>query len=69
MTLNLCLGTVQFGINYGITNKIGKVSNKNVNSILESAFKNGIKFIDTAQAYGNSEEILGKSIKSKFKFI
>ena len=48
-------GTVQFGINYGINNSTGVPDDKQVTSILDYAFKNGINTIDTAIAYGNSE--------------
>ena len=37
MEPKLCLGTVQFGMSYGITNKTGKVSNKEVQNILNVA--------------------------------
>jgi len=46
----LALGTAQFGLDYGITNKRGK---------LHYAEESGVTTIDTAAAYGNSEETLG----------
>jgi aryl-alcohol dehydrogenase-like predicted oxidoreductase len=55
----LALGTVQFGLNYGIANKIGKPSQVSINEILNFTKHNGINTLDTAQAYGNSEIILG----------
>ena len=69
--MNLILGTAQFGLNYGVTNEEGKVSAIEVNNILEYAKGNGINMIDTAAAYGDSEEVLGKLCKSKksLKFI
>ena len=54
------MGTVQFGINYGITNKVGKVNKKEVRNILQLAVESGIELLDTAQAYGSSETILGE---------
>ena len=60
MTANLCLGTVQFGTNYGVTNKFGKVTPNAVENILSKAVEGGISFLDTAQGYGDAEEILGK---------
>ncbi len=62
----LCLGTVTFGLNYGINNKAGQPSNDLVFEILDLAYKHNIKFLDTASAYGNSEEILG-AYQSKYK--
>ena len=55
----LCLGTVQFGLPYGITNQTGQVPEKEVRSILALAASSGISLLDTAQAYGNAESVLG----------
>ena len=58
----LALGTVQFGLDYGISNKTGQVEAKDVKSILEHARRQGLKTLDTAAAYGTSEEVLGDTI-------
>ena len=55
----LCLGTVQFGLPYGITNETGQVSEHEVRRILELAVVSGISLFDTAQAYGVAEKVLG----------
>ena len=55
----LGLGTVQFGIDYGVTNKNGVPSDATVVKILSDALKNKIGIIDTAPAYGNAEWRLG----------
>ena len=55
----LCLGTVQFGLAYGVTNKSGQVPEDEVRKILDLASSSGICLLDTAQAYGISEEVLG----------
>lgn len=55
----LALGTVQFGLPYGVANKQGQVSKLEVQSILSLAKDKGIKTLDTAIAYGESEEVLG----------
>jgi len=60
----LILGTVQFGLNYGIHNTSGKPSEEEVLIILEYAATHGIKILDTADAYGNATEILGSYLKS-----
>ncbi|TGM82638.1 aldo/keto reductase [Leptospira levettii] len=67
MLQQLTLGTVQFGLNYGVSNSVGKVSPKEVESILDFAYDNGITELDTAVAYGDSEIILGKLINGRFK--
>lgn len=59
----LMLGTVQFGQAYGIANKTGRPSFKNVLGILECALANGVNCLDTAHAYGDSEEVLGKAMQ------
>lgn len=59
MNDRLILGTVQFGVDYGINNKEGKVTEQEVNSILHLAAKSGIKILDTAYFYGNAMERIG----------
>lgn len=58
--MKLALGTVQFGIDYGVSNKNGKVSLETVGEILDFARGQGIDTLDTASLYGTSEEVLGK---------
>lgn len=60
----LVLGTVQFGLNYGINNQTGQVTDDEINSILFLANQAGIEFLDTSHAYGESENALGKSFLS-----
>ncbi len=57
----LVLGTVQFGLQYGV-NSAGRPSEDTVKGILAEATKGGITTLDTSSAYGNSEEILGECI-------
>lgn len=60
--MKLGIGSAQFGMTYGALNKSGQPSFNEVRSILESAAESGVHLIDTAPAYGNSEEILGHCI-------
>ena len=60
----LAIGTVQFGMNYGISNQNGQVSEDEITVILDLARKNGIKTLDTAKTYGTSEEALGSYLKN-----
>lgn len=64
----LALGTAQFGLDYGITNQSGQVPEQEVSLILEEAAAAGIRYLDTAQAYGNAETILGKTLSKKHSF-
>ncbi len=57
----ICLGTVQFGMDYGITNDSGQISKDEAKLIFAKAYSNNIEFIDTAQSYGNSEKIIGET--------
>lgn len=71
-TAKLILGTVQFGMNYGINNTNGQVTPQEVNCILNEAGKAGVRLIDTAYGYGNSEDVLGDSPAlhtNKFKIV
>lgn len=61
----LCLGTVQFGMKYGINNTLGQPAKKDVFEILETAVENGIQVFDTACAYGCAEVILGEYFQDK----
>ena len=73
MNSKLILGTVQFGLKYGINNTIGKPSNDEVLSLLKVAYNSGIRILDTAEAYGNAHQLIGNyhNIRdnSKFKII
>ena len=71
---SLMLGTVQFGMDYGVANTQGKPSYETVKQILHEAFAGGINALDTAPEYGCSEEIIGRALKElglteKFKVV
>ena len=59
----LCIGTAQFGQNYGITNKESAIDEERAIKILDLANKKNINHVDTAQCYGRSQEIVGKAKK------
>lgn len=68
----LILGTVQFGVKYGINNEKGKPSFKKVKDILDFAYLKGIRLLDTAEAYGDSQKRIGQYHKinpNKFNII
>ena len=56
----MSLGTVQLGMNYGISNTVGKPDESESFAMLSAALENGITSIDTARAYGDSEDVLGR---------
>ena len=57
--MKLALGTVQFGLDYGVANRSGRVADAVAGAILRLARSNGIDTLDTAIAYGKSEAVLG----------
>ena len=59
MTPRLALGTVQFGLRYGVANQAGRVTSIEAAAILKRARAAGVDMLDTAVAYGDSEAALG----------
>ncbi len=68
MTCRIGLGTAQFGLNYGVTNATGQVTFDEAGRILGKARELGVRALDTASAYGGSEEVLGKLLRSSDEF-
>lgn len=69
LTSKIGLGSVQFGIPYGVSNVEGQTTKEEVSKILSLANKKEIKLIDTAAAYGNAEEVLGGFDLSSFEVV
>lgn len=65
----LVLGTVQFGLPYGIANLAGQVSRPEAKAMLQLASTNGIDTLDTAIGYGESETCLGEIGIQGFKLV
>ena len=65
----IALGTVQFGIDYGINSENGQVQPEEVRSILNYAHSQNIDLLDTAPVYGNSEKVLGVANVQNFKVV
>jgi uncharacterized protein len=59
MKNKIILGTVQFGLDYGINNTAGKPTEQKVFELLDYALHKDIKKLDTADAYGSATELLG----------
>ena len=59
----MILGTVQLGCDYGIKNHFGQPSREEALSILDAAFRGGIRTLDTAAGYGESERIISEYVK------
>jgi len=63
-TARLVLGTAQLGADYGIANSTGQPDQHEANAILQTAWNAGMRTLDTAQAYGNSEIVIGHFLKA-----
>jgi len=59
----MMLGTVQFGLPYGVANQTGQPSYDEVVRIVAAAYEGGVNCFDTAAAYGTSEEVLGNALR------
>ncbi len=62
MLARLGLGTVQFGMHYGVSNRIGPPSETEIAVILDRAVVSGVGYLDTAYAYPNSEVLIGRHL-------
>lgn len=58
----LMIGSAQFGMDYGMANKSGQPSYEAIRDILACAYEGGVNCVDTAAAYGSSEEVLGRAL-------
>ena len=68
MRIQISLGTAQFGLAYGITNGAGQVTQSEVRALLDKSASAGLSFLDTAQAYGDAETVLGRTLKPDHGF-
>lgn len=64
----LGLGTVQFGLDYGVSNDYGKCDRQEVGRILGEAERLGIRVLDTAPSYGDAEEAIGRFVQNNDSF-
>jgi len=63
VTDTLTLGTAQLGQPYGIANRTGQPDETTAGAVLDLAWRLGVRYIDTAQAYGESEAIIGRFLQ------
>ncbi|MBT3374769.1 MAG: aldo/keto reductase [Lentisphaerae bacterium] len=59
----LALGTVQWGMPYGVANTSGPPSPSEIDRILRQAEESGVTLLDTAHDYGDSEAVIGRALK------
>lgn len=56
----LILGGAQLSMDYGIANSSGKAGVREREALIKTAIMNGVSYLDTARAYGDSEETIGR---------
>lgn len=66
--MKLGLGTVQFGMAYGVANRAGRTPKAEAKRIMERAGDAGISLIDTAPAYVDAETVLGDVMPPRHEF-
>ncbi|MEM9175856.1 MAG: aldo/keto reductase [Myxococcota bacterium] len=59
----LALGSAQWGMPYGIANRQGKPEDAALDAMLARARAAGVRAIDTARAYGDSEARIGRALR------
>ncbi len=59
---DLVLGTAQLGMRYGVANEAGQPSVDVARDLVRTAIVNGVSYLDTARAYGSSEDVLGVAL-------
>ncbi len=64
----LALGTVQWGMAYGIANRTGRATDQDVARMLELARAAGVDTLDTAQAYGDAEAVVGRALSREHRW-
>lgn len=67
--MKLGLGSVQFGLAYGVSNPRGRTSAEEVGAILALARASGVRVLDTAAAYGDAESVLGGAGSASFDVV
>jgi aryl-alcohol dehydrogenase-like predicted oxidoreductase len=68
LTAKIGLGTVQWGMAYGIANRAGPPDAAEVGRLLGIAARAGIALLDTAHAYGEAEAVIGRAVAADAPF-
>lgn len=59
----LVLGTAQLGMAYGVANTLGKPDARIAFEILRTSYESGARTLDTAQQYGDAEDLIGTYLR------
>ena len=63
MSVELVFGTAQLGLPYGVANRTGQPSFAAAEALLADAARAGVRWVDTARAYGTSEALIGRAMQ------
>ena len=66
--MKIGLGTAQFGLDYGISNRSGQVDEGEIREIIAVAERAGVRVVDTAAAYGDAQGRLGRALAPDHEF-
>jgi aryl-alcohol dehydrogenase-like predicted oxidoreductase len=66
--MKIGLGTAQFGLDYGISNRSGQVHESEIRKIVAMAERAGVRVVDTAAAYGDAEDRLARALAPDHRF-
>ena len=67
--MKIGLGTAQFGLDYGISNSSGQVDEPEIREIIVAAERAGVRVVDTAAAYGDAQDRLGRALAPDHPFL
>ena len=68
-TAELVLGTAQLGLKYGAANRHGQPEEAQARLILRAAANAGVRWVDTAAAYGSSEARVGAHLPTRCRVV
>lgn len=63
------LGTAQWGMDYGIANRSGQAREDDVRALLRLGEEAGMAWLDTAQAYGEAECLVGQLAAKSWRIV
>jgi aryl-alcohol dehydrogenase-like predicted oxidoreductase len=69
MNRRIVIGGAQFGVDYGISNNLGKMSLYEINSLVNYLSESGFCEFDTSGSYGESEALIGKYFVANANFL
>lgn len=65
----LVLGTAQWGLAYGIANRLGPPDSAELGRIVATAAAAGVHTVDTARAYGSAEAVAGAALDADWRVV